>query len=106
MTAIEGGVLIAALSLFSVCFFIVLYFGDRWSSRRLEEKRMDLEHQQMLLQRIQAPEQAVAQHVMQVAPIEEPPRVEFDNDTSFFDALGINPLEDTLGVDPDNGVPR
>lgn len=92
MSAVEGSVLIAALSLFSVWFFFALYFGDKWSSRRLEEKRMDLEHQQMLLQRIQAPTQAVAQHVALSAP-EEVPRVEFNNDDSFFDALGINPID-------------
>jgi hypothetical protein len=102
-----GLTIIWALSMIPLVFFTTLYYADRFSNRKALERQQQRAHEQMLMQRIQDPVQAVAQHVVDTTPEMEPPRVEYDNDESLWDALGVNPLEDQApGMDPETGVVR
>jgi hypothetical protein len=89
MNSITGIVIIAALTTLSGWFFLFLYYGDRWAARRSRER-------EMLLQRIQAPQIAVDQHVIQQAEEQKRMTPHFDNDEEFqrLDEMmiGIDPL--------------
>jgi len=96
MTSNAAIVFIAGLSAISFWFLTALWFFDKWHARTLEDRKLQRADQQMLLSRIQDPVQAVAVHSVQATRASQPEpvqRVEFDNDDSFYDALGINPLD-------------
>jgi hypothetical protein len=88
-------VFIAGLSALSFWFLVALWFFDKWHQRTLEDRKLQRADQQMLLSRIQDPVQAVAVHSVQAARAAMPEpaqRVEYDNDESFWDSLGVNPI--------------
>lgn len=89
-------VFISGLTTLSFLFLVGLVFFDKWDKRRLEDKAAERADRQMMLSRIQDPAQAVAVHSVQTARASMPEpaqRVEYDNDESFYDAIGINPLD-------------
>jgi len=92
MDAWTGMVFIWGLSMISLIFFVVLYYANEFSARRAKQ-------QEMLLQRIQAPQVAVDQHVIQQAQEQERKAARWDDDDDFHslmgaDAIGFNPMSD------------
>lgn len=86
MTSQTMIIVIASLSFSSLWFFALLAFTDRWHSRVVEDR-------QMLLQRIQAPQAAADQHVIQTAQPQAPMTPRFDHDEDLHDLMiGIDPL--------------
>lgn len=92
-------VLIFALSVASLWLGLGLLWSDRRHARRmLDREAIRLERdrvrkdQQILLNRIQAPEAAVSQSLAQDPPAEVP-TIHYDDDDSFWDTVGINPLD-------------
>jgi hypothetical protein len=95
MTSAAAVVFVAGLTAISFWFLVALWFFDKWHARTLEDRKLQRADQQMLLSRIQDPVQAVAVHSVQAARASMPEpaqRVEFDNDESFWDSLGVDPL--------------
>ena len=97
-------VFIAGLSALSFWFLVGLVFFDKWDKRRQEDRAAERADRQMMLSRIQDPAQAVAVHSVQTARATMPEpaqRVEYDSDDSYWDALGVNPLD--LPISDQNG---
>jgi hypothetical protein len=99
MTSQTMLVIIAALSFSSAWFLGLLVFIDRRDHRNREERSAMRMHEQMLLQRIQAPATAVDQHVIQTAEAQERMTPRWDEDDDFSklmqgDTIGFDPLGD------------
>jgi hypothetical protein len=99
MTPHDMIVIIAALTFSSAWFFALLVFIDRRDGRNREERSAMRMHEQMLLQRIQAPAAAVDQHVIQTAEAQERMTPRWDDDDNFSklmqgDTIGFDPLGD------------
>jgi hypothetical protein len=99
MTSQTMIVVIASLSFSTAWFFAILVFADRRQRRVLEERSALRMHEQMLLQRIQAPATAVDQHVIQTAEAQERMTPRWDEDDDFSklkqgDTIGFDPLGD------------
>jgi len=92
-----GAVFIWGLSMIPLVFFTTLFYADRMSNRRQHERDQRREHEQMLLQRIQAPTMAVDQHVIQQATQQPRMTPHFDDDEEFHslmngDGIGLDPM--------------
>jgi hypothetical protein len=89
MNQMAGIVLIVGLSVSPLLLFIACYYGDRRAVRNAKT-------QEMLLQRIQAPQIAVDQHVIQQAEEQKRMTPHFDSDEEFqrLDEMmiGIDPM--------------
>jgi hypothetical protein len=89
MDQMAGIVLIMGLSVSPLLLFIACFYGDRRAVRNAKT-------QEMLLQRIQAPQVAVDQHVIQQAEEQKRMTPHFDSDEEFqrLDEMmiGIDPL--------------
>jgi len=97
MDTMTGAVFIWGLSMIPLIFFTTLYYADRMSGRRHQEKAARMAHEQMLLQRIQAPTMAVDQHVIQQATQQPRMTPHFDDDEEFHslmngDGIGLDPM--------------
>jgi len=88
MDSMTGIVIIFSLSLFAAMSLALLYYADKFSARRAAQ-------QEMLLQRIQAPQIAVDQHVIREAHATPTRAVRFDDDEDFYRLKD----DDMLGVD-------
>lgn len=90
-------VCVALCSILSLTFlgwgFMYLLLEDRYRAERREQTEAHREQIASLLQRIQAPENAVAEHTAQVMRHPEPRVAAFDNDESYWQAIGHDPLE-------------
>lgn len=96
MTSQAMFVYLGGLTTISFLFLVGLIFYDRHHQRVVADRAADRADRQMMLSRIQDPAQAVAVHSVQAArsAMPEPaPRVEYDNDDSFWDSIGVNPLD-------------
>ena len=104
-------VLIFGLSVASLWFGMLLVYSDRRHTRLMVDKQADRAEKeaerrdrQMLLQRIQAPEQAANDFTAQTAPEPQMPQtIPFDDDAAYWRMR--HGLEDTLdgaaiGIDP------
>ena len=96
MDAWTGAVFIWGLSMIPLVFFTTLFYADRMSNRRQHERDQRREHEQMLLQRIQAPQIAVDQHVIKQHVDQERMTPRYDDDESLADLMQI-------GIDPMGG---
>jgi hypothetical protein len=67
---------------------------DRHRAERREEADAHRAQVAQLLQRIQAPEHAAAEHTAQILQHEQPRVAAFDNDNSFWEAIGVDHLAD------------
>lgn len=92
-------IIIASLSFSSAWFFAILIFTDRWHQRVRLEREAARKHEQMLLQRIQAPVAAVDQHVIETAQAQPQMTPRYDNDEDLDRLLN----GDTIGFDPLDG---
>jgi len=95
-STMQGLVLITGLSAISFWFLTALWFFDKYHHRVLLDRAAERADRQMMLSRIQDPAQAVAVHSVQTARANMPEpaqRVEYDSDDSYWDALGVNPLD-------------
>lgn len=100
MNAWAGLSIISGLSIFSLVFFIALFYADRFSNRRALERAAERGHQEMLLQRIQAPQTAVDQNVIKQAQATQRMAPHFEDDDEFNQAM----TGDFIGFDPLAGV--
>lgn len=99
MTSQTMIIIVASLSFSSLWFFAILIFTDRWHHRVRLEREAVRKHEQMLLQRIQAPVAAVDQHVIETAQQQPQMTPRFDSDEDLHRLLG----GDTIGFDPLGG---
>jgi hypothetical protein len=78
MTSAAAVVFVAGLTAISFWFLIALWFFDKWHARTLEDRKLQRAVHSVQAARASMPEPAQ--------------RVEFDNDESFWDSLGVDPL--------------
>lgn len=101
MTTLDAVCFLGVLTLFTIAFlgwgYMQLLTQDNHRRERTQQADAHRAELQRLLQRIQAPEQAVIEHAAQVIP-QQPRHVRFDNDQDYWQAVGVD-----LGVDHLNG---
>lgn len=100
MTALGVTMLLGVLTLFTTAFlgwgYMQMLTEDRHRRERLDEAAAHREQIATLLQRIQAPEQAVVEHTAQSMPADpEPTMASLPDFNAQWDMIGLDPMGDS-----------